>query len=499
MAAVASRPSAMLPRSQMPIRRNGLLELQGIPPILRPLLRAYLLGYASAVGPRILTLLLQYITKRRRKNGTDDKQCAGFVAQLRRIVFAGLDPQRFPTFCAVIVGGGSLLEEPLRRLLEQTAKSLSEATRVRLARCSATFIAAWFSLKLLQSKKTAGFTEVVPVKSDAPPGVQEKEIRYAGRTLDLTLFTLTRALDVLVGEVWSRRRARRVAQGKWTTVESIIGRFTDPCLFVSSCALIMWAWFYNPSRLPIAYNKWISSAANVDMRLIEALQRLRDGKLIYGKDTGQAELLQGMCAKYKWPMDWGDPAKSVPIPCEMVHMGVGPSCELHALSRFYRSWKWSMAMYLPLSMALLVRGPINKKSLVRALLSASRSSAFLGTYITLFYYGVCLARTRLGPHIIGKDRDARQTIDAGFCVGTGCCLCGWSVLVETQSRQKDMALFVAPRAMATLLPRRYGMDKQWRETVMFAASTAVVFTCILENPKRVRGVLGSVLGLVLRN
>ncbi|KAJ0385140.1 hypothetical protein COL922a_006946 [Colletotrichum nupharicola] len=235
------------------------------------------------------------------------------------------------------------------------------------------------------------------------------------------------------------------------------------------------------------------------MRLIEALQRLRDGKLIYGKDTGQAELLQGMCAKYKWSMDWGDPAKSVPIPCEMVHMGVGPSCELHALSRFYRSWKWSMAMYLPLSMALLVRGPINKKGLVRALLSASRSSAFLGTYITLFYYGVCLARTRLGPHIIGKDRDARQTIDAGLCVGTGCCICGWSVLVETQSRQKDMALFVAPRAMATLLPRRYGMDKQWRETVVFAASTAIVFTCILENPKRVRGVLGSVLGLVLRN
>ncbi|KAF9877750.1 integral membrane protein [Colletotrichum karsti] len=368
-----------------------------------------------------------------------------------------------------------------------------------LARWSATFIAAWLSLKLLQSKRSAGFTETVPVKSDTPPGVQPKEVQYAGRTLDLTLFTVTRALDVLVGEVWSRRRARRVAQGKWTKVESIVGKFTDPSLFVSSCALIMWAWFYNPSRLPIAYNKWISSAANVDMRLIEALQRLRDGKLIYGVDTGQAELLQGMCAKYKWPMEWGDPAKSVPIPCEMVHMGVGPSCELHALSRFYRSWEWSMAMYLPLSMALLVRGPINRKSFVRALLSASRSSAFLGTYITLFYYGVCLARTRLGPHIIGKDRDARQHIDAGLCVGTGCCLCGWSVLVETASRQKDMALFVAPRAMATLLPRRYGMDKQWRETVVFAASTAVVFTCILENPKRVRGVLGGVLSLVLRN
>ncbi|WQF81712.1 Putative transmembrane protein [Colletotrichum destructivum] len=498
MAAVTSLRSAMIPRSQMQTRRKSIIELHGIPPILRPLLRAYFLGYASAVAPRILTLLMQYITRKRRKTLTENGQCIGFVTQLRRIVLAGLDPQRFPTFCALIVGGSTLLEEPLRRLFERNANGLAEATRTRLARWSAAFIAAWFSLQLLQSKKSSAFTENVPVKSDVPPGAKLKEVRYAGRTLDLTLFTLTRALDVIVGELWARRRARRIAEGSWTKAERIIGRFTDPSLFVTSCAFIMWAWFYHPSRLPSAYNKWISSAANVDMRLIEALQKLRAGEMAYGQ-SGQAELLQSMCEKYKWPIEWGDPSKSIPIPCEMVHMGCGPSCELHAISRFYRSWKWSMAMYLPLSVALLLRGPINRKSVLRTLVSASRSAAFLGTYITLFYYGVCLARTRIGPHVIGKDLAARQKIDAGICVRAGCCLCGWSVLVESVSRRKDMALFVAPRAMATLLPRRYGMDKQWRETLVFAASTAVVFTCIHENQARVRGVLGGVLGLVLRN
>ncbi|KAK2018865.1 integral membrane protein [Colletotrichum eremochloae] len=486
----------MLPRGQMQIRRKSLIELSGIPPILRPLLRAYLLGYASAVAPRILTLLMRYITKKRRRVSTDNGQCDGFVARLRQTVLAGLDPQRFPTFCAVLVGGSTLLEEPLRHLFQRNTKGLAEGTRTRLARWCATFIAAWFSLQLLQSKKSSAFTEHVPVKSDVPPGAELKEVRYAGRTLDLTLFTLTRALDVIVGEFWARRRARRIADGSWSKAERIVGRLTDPCLFVTSCAFIMWAWFYHPSRLPSGYNKWISSAANVDMRLIEALQKLRAGDMAYGRSE-QAELLQGMCEKYKWPMDWGDPSKSIPIPCEMVHMGCGPSCELHAISRFYRSWKWSMAMYLPLSMALLLRGPINKKSVLRVLLSASRSSAFLGAYITLFYYGVCLARTRIGPHLIGTDMAARQKIDTGICVRTGCCLCGWSVLVETTSRRKDMALFVAPRAMATLLPRRYGMDKQWRETLVFAASTAVVFTCIHENQSRVRGVLGGILGTVL--
>ncbi|EFQ30045.1 uncharacterized protein GLRG_05189 [Colletotrichum graminicola M1.001] len=486
----------MIHRSQMKIRRKSLIELPGIPPILRPLLRAYLLGYASAVAPRILTLLMQYITKKRRRVSKENGQCDGFVERFRQIVLTGLDPQRFPTFCAVLVGGSTLLEELLRQLFQRSIKGLAEETRTRLARWCATFTAAWFSLQLLQSKKSSAFTEHVPVKSDFPPGAEMKEVRYAGRTLDLTLFTLTRALDVVVGELWARRRASRIAQGSWTKAEWIVGRFTDPCLFVTSCAFIMWAWFYHPSRLPSAYNKWISSAANVDMRLIEALQKLRVGDMTYGRSE-QAELLQGMCEKYKWPMDWGDPSKSIPIPCEIVHMGCGPSCELHAISRFYRSWKWSMAMYLPLSMALLLRGPINKKSVLRVLLSASRSSAFLGAYITLFYYGVCLARTRVGPHLIGRDVAARQKIDAGICIRTGCCLCGWSVLIETVSRRKDMALFVAPRAMATLLPRRYGMDKQWRETLVFAASTAVVFTCIHENQSRVRGVLGGVLGTVL--
>jgi hypothetical protein len=155
-----------------------------------------------------------------------------------------------------------------------------------------------------------------------------------------------------------------------------------------------------------------------------------------------------------------------------------------------------MSTYLPLALALHLRNP-SKRPLRTAFLSASRSSAFLGTFIALFYYGVCLARTRLGPHLIGKDVKSAQKIDGGICVGTGCALCGWSVLLETTGRRKDMALFVAPRALATVVPRTYRLEKQWREKVVFAASTAVVFTCVMENPSRVRGVLGGILSLVM--
>lgn len=75
-------------------------------------------------------------------------------------------------------------------------------------------------------------------------------------------------------------------------------------------------------------------------------------------------------------------------------------------------------------------------------------------------------------------------------------MCGWSLLLENEGRRKDIALFVAPRALATLLPRRYEMKSQWKETLAFATSAAVILTCARENPKRVRGVLGKVLSTV---
>lgn len=334
------------------------------------------------------------------------------------------------------------------------------------------------------------------VKSDSPPGVGPKAVKYAGRTLDLSLFAATRALDVVVGELWARHRARRRAAGTWSEFEVAVSRLVDPAVFALSSGLIMWTWFYNPDRLPRTYNRWITSAAAVDPRLIEVLRRCRKGEWRYGEDTGQAPLLQGMCSDYKWPLNWGDPTKTVPLPCEVVHMRSGPSCEVHALSRFGRSFLWAMRTYLPLNLLLVARSP-NRKGLARALLSAVRSSSFLATFITLFYYGVCLARTRVGPFVLGQETAWRQRIDGGLCVGSGCLLCGWSILIEYASRRKDMALFVAPRALATLLPRRYSLDKQWLETFVFSLSTAVVFTCIQENKQRVRGVLGNVLTTVL--
>lgn len=290
----------------------------------------------------------------------------------------------------------------------------------------------------------------------------------------------------------------------------------------------MWAWFYHPSALPASYNRWISSAAGVDARLVTALRRCRYGELVYGPvdatgrtvpdDDPSRLLLQTLCTDHGWPREWGDPAVSVPFPCTLVHQGLGgSSCERHAVMRWLKAFRWSAAMYLPLALMAAAlrlrrrggrdasdpRGRAVARALVRAVLSAGRSSAFLATFVAAFYYGVCLCRTRLGPRYLlpllaATPTLSHQRIDAGLCVASGCVLAGpASIFVETPGRRKDMALFVAPRALATLLPRQYDSKLVWRETAVFAASVAVLFTCVQENRRRVRGVFGELLGSVL--
>lgn len=89
------------------------LQLQSIPPCLRPLVRAYLLGYASAVLPRLLTLVLQHLANRKRKKpkyALPERDENTFAQSTKHILETGLDPCRFPTFCAALVGGSTLLQ-----------------------------------------------------------------------------------------------------------------------------------------------------------------------------------------------------------------------------------------------------------------------------------------------------------------------------------------------------------------------------------------------------
>ncbi|KAJ5598741.1 hypothetical protein N7537_008825 [Penicillium hordei] len=481
-------------------RRHGRDNVR----VFKPLLRAYALGYLSSVTPK----LMSYVRRLRTKDWSAQQK----------------------------------LQERLDRLI----------------RFVITFLSGWFSFQLLNRNLIClPIADVRAIRNSTDQGKDPGQVmanplehhrpELAGRTMDLTIYMVTRAVDAVACAAWGRWSRRRRAQNRWTTVETLVPGFADATIFATSAAVVMWAWFYLPERLPRSYEKWIGEAAQVDSRLIEALRRIRRGVFVYGKDTGQAPLLQSMCKDYNWPEVWGDPAKVTPIPCEMVHMGCGPSCEKHALSRFAKTFKFACATYIPLQIVFRLRRMKSATALRRALSDAARSSAFLASFVSLFYYSVCLARTRLGPKIFDARTVTPMMWDSGLCVGAGCLMCGWSILVEKTRKRQELALFVAPRAAATVLPRLYdkkvrigpshplsttglhphptppphpllnfsklacgrfqhnhevlthvGVSQyQYRERVAFAVSAAILITCLRERPSMVRGVFGRITSSVL--
>ncbi|KAF4272903.1 hypothetical protein CNMCM8812_008258 [Aspergillus fumigatus] len=456
--------------------------------IFQPILRAYAIGYLSSTTPRVISYLRRLKDDRlsnkekleeliyfnlaaRYPKITKDKLT--FVAQLSRTLTNVIRLDSFPTFCALLVAGSTVLPVLLLRLCALVSSRIGKISGpvksrvfLRFVRFVAAFVSAWFSFQLLNKKpiRQQGSDVISSHKTGSGANAghsPEKKITpqyspdLAGRTMDLTLFTFTRAMDALVCLGWSRWRASRRGQNRWSLVETVAPVLADTGLFAASSAVVMWAWFYLPERLPRSYGKWIGEVAKVDIRLIEALRRARRGIFVYGKETGQARLLESMCEDYKWPREWGDPSKTIPIPCEMVHMGCGPNCEKHAVWRFAKTFKFACATYIPLQVVFRVRSMKTMSSLWRALADALRSSTFLASFVSIFYYSVCLARTRIGPKIFSRETVTPQMWDSGLCVGAGCLMCGWSILVESARKRQEIALFVAPRAAATVLPRYY--------------------------------------------
>ncbi|PYI08558.1 integral membrane protein [Aspergillus sclerotiicarbonarius CBS 121057] len=469
--------------------------------VLRPILRAYALGYLSSTAPRIITCL-------RRIRG-HDLSVGEKLKELSRTLTSTIRLDAFPTFCALLVGGSTVFPfllfrclVHLNRRLCSTFNPLNAATSMRLLRVASAFLSAWFSFNLLNRRPiriqgACGQSQGATEPNNAADQDQIKlephgRPQFAGRTMDLTLFSLARAADLMVCMGWAQWQRWRESKNQWTLAERVAPKLADSGMFATSAAIVMWAWFYMPERLPKSYGKWIGEVAKVDGRLVEALRRVRRGNFVYGKDTGQASLLQPMCKDYDWPMEWGDPSKTIPIPCEMVHMGSGPSCEKHAVSRFARTFKFACATYIPLQVVLRLRSMKSVASLRQPISAGLRSSAFLASFVSLFYYSVCLARTRVGPKIFRRDTVTPLMWDSGLCVGAGCLMCGWSILVENARKRQEIALFVAPRAAATVLPRIYDKQYQYRERIAFSISAAILLTCLQEKPEMVRGVFGRI-------
>ncbi|ORY73454.1 hypothetical protein BCR35DRAFT_354136 [Leucosporidium creatinivorum] len=554
-----ARPSNPPPSSHLPQPLRALqLRLQKLQdtsdPSTLPFLRAYAIGFAASFLPALLRVLLSS------RRVSVSKLASRSLKALQR----ALSPRGLAMGFGVAVGGAKWGESRvegavrasyfagLRKLearrrgkrpkieeIEEDEEATRKATdkHEAIVKALSTFLSAtlasFVSISLLQSRSPSspkrrqpedtadlqlGFSPYQSLTTEdagastarRPPSPSSAILRPAVQspTLDLSLFIFVRATDVFVRGLYE---ATAITSGRRGALLAFLASHADTLVFWASCWRIMWCWFYLPDRLPPTYNKWILKLARMDPRLLRLLQYARNNEYVYGQRPSRevAIMCEEIASGVGREASFVNPQYLKRLDCSVVHGKVGRgTCEANAVKRFIAAFRDCLLIYLPVHLVpqlLFNLKGLSKSpsaSIIHILLAASRSSAFLATFVASIYASVCLVRTRI-PLLLLPNINP-QIWDSGLCTGLGCFLCGFSVLIENKRRRREMALYVAPRAlyatMEELVPRFLLHGKaadalaRWAEKSIFALSTGTVVSAAVHRPDLVSGVVRGVVG-----
>ncbi|KAI5951686.1 hypothetical protein KGF54_004761 [Candida jiufengensis] len=430
------------------IIQNQLLLNYLINGVAKPSLKAFIYAYLYLVLPKVLGQIISAIKKHKY-----DK----IIPRVKKTIIKALHFRKFPIFSASLIAGINILEPLIYGFLKKNKNFKSPTKTLFFSTLISSLISALITFPLYQS-------HIVKIG------------RY--NSLDLTLLVATRALDTAFSSSLSK------------IVHPNLSKYGDALLFIASCTPIMFCWFYYPERLPPAYSKWITSAANMDPDFVEVLKLVRNKEIIYGEHGPYEDYLTPYFIKYGKDPKRGNTVINQPIECEAVHAFVSKNCEIHALWRFWRGFKFAATVYLPLNLLMLLFPSKVKMSarLLRAIKSSIRSSCFLGAFIGFMWYAVCLARTRILPKLFPNVPRTRW--DDTICVAAGSLACGFSSFVETPQRRKELGLFVAPRGLGTFIPSEPSKRNLRIESIVFSISLAVLVAYSRSRSSSVRGIFG---------
>ncbi|KAJ7783792.1 hypothetical protein DFH07DRAFT_997007 [Mycena maculata] len=500
--------------------------------------------YALCLSLSVVPSLIPFITSPKKHSKT----------ALRRVLAREFGLGGFAFSVTLALGGGSLIRELWQALdvLGPDADSPATAAALRLR--------AWISgLKLSSAHKTfvsnvisssAGLLLLQAGRSRSKNSVSPSKEPSASRTLDLTLLLLVRAVDAAVQSFvakksGSRRESDAVHSGRrpQTATERLASSLKresmrmqiDSLVFWACSARIMWCFFYEPQKLPRSYVKWINTLAGLDPRLLEALRVIRAKKWSYRTGSpSHSHLLTTYAQDLGHPAAWGDPsilpayggaqadkvwkelglttrAGVGGLPCQIVHGGVGSSlglqhsCTANSGLRGAKVLLEAIAIYLPVQFLPVIltrpKSLLYPGRVLESLLGALRSATFLATFVTSYWYSVCLTRSlvfaRLFPFISHDFWDSPYG-----CVMAGCLVCGSSIWIENGRRRGEMALYVLPRAVRACLPdawvRSGNFGVRMAERLTFVLSLSSLLTAASHHPHALRGLSRWGLRFVLR-
>ncbi|GAA5810268.1 hypothetical protein MFLAVUS_003688 [Mucor flavus] len=430
-------------------------------PALKTVLRAYGVGWSITTIPTILTILIKTILTKQNKLGAIQK---AILLTLPQVLKKSITQNGFPLLVAGAFGGQQFLRYKKPKISQKSAIFWSS------------LISIWSIRRLFPNIKT----------------------------LDLTFFVLVRAFDVFAHKIYVSPKVRQSVP-EWTL------EYGNIAIFMLASTEIIFSWFFEPERLPRSYANWITGMSGIDLRLLSVLKGMRSGEWQYGKSSSLGNDLIKYCTQLGIPESYGDPC-SGRVNCLVIHEGNTWGCEVNALNRFYKGFKQIFPVYLSVHLApplffrtaRLLENP--GASILHILLASVRSSTFLGTYIAIIWYSICVVRTRVGHQLLGVDQ---RILDRTLGPLLGSMLCGLSLLVESKHRRGEMTLYVVPRALFSLTerllsPHQKGrwweyMAAEFGENVVFAASVMVVINAIYKDKSMVRPSVRGLMSWILKD
>ncbi|KAF9171968.1 hypothetical protein BGX21_010598 [Mortierella sp. AD011] len=166
--------------------------------------------------------------------------------------------------------------------------------------------------------------------------------------------------------------------------------------------------------------------------------------------------------------------------CAMLHPLYG--CNRHAVDTFTGEFGRAIKMYGTLN--LIITLAFQHKKLVNEPLSTAkrytkstlRSCLFLAVYVLAAFYVPCLSR-----RILGRESNLNYLLNG--------VVAGFAVLIEAPGRQMELALYCLPRALETAwkLMMKRGLVKNvpFGDIALFSASMGVVMTLYQNEPNMI--------------
>jgi hypothetical protein len=244
----------------------------------------------------------------------------------------------------------------------------------------------------------------------------------------------------------------------------------DSLLFIACSSQIMYAYAMRPESLDPDFYKFMIQAARVPKDVLEFnRERMRSAERVVGQgainvpwDKERALALftkhKGLASRVQEMLHSLDPRR-MSIPCTLLHADIS-SCTGNSVERWYKVFKTILPVYAALNivpmlvfkLAKLYRAPAT--TLTRVLVDTVRSSAFLGTFVAVYQYAACTQRNLLSflPFpMAGWDNK--------YLYGLYGTLSSTSIFMEHKGRRSELALYVLPKAMESII--RIMVDKRW--------------------------------------